>query len=589
LVGAKPANVAFPRLAEVLPVTMMVPAPRSSMAGAASWVMCKSPRALTRKFCSRSFATVATSGQSSLYPPTLRPVARFFSRACAPRLLLSMLVVVAVLAGDARASEPWSVLAPLEVARQDVALATLGGEIYVIGGLLASGATAPTVEVYDPVTDSWRFAAQMPAPRHHAAAAVVNGRIYVIGGFVGIGFAEQDSVFEYDPGLDAWSERTPLPSPRGALAAAVIDGVVYAVGGDPTESELVAYDPVADSWTALDDMPTPRHHLAAAAVAGRLYAIGGRSGTLGADAATVEEYDPISTKWTARSPMPTARSGAATAVLGDRVFVFGGEYNADYLFNVYWQTESYHPASDAWIGLTEMPTPRHGIGAAVLGDRIHVAGGAFKDDYAPVDTHEVFEPALDCIADLTDSDGDGILDGCDECNTFVAGQAITVRPVLRLTRILTDAVPDDDRMTFRGSFTLPGSASFETLAPGTDGARILVASMTGAIRIDVALPGGEAWARSGSGKAWKYADGTGSAGGIEKMQIRDRGGKSPNRVQVKLKGVGGDYTIGPSDMAIKVTVILGDAQAAAAGACGETAFVTGNCDFTSKHDKLHCR
>ena len=62
-----------------------------------------------------------------------------------------------------------------------------------------------------------------------------------------------------------------------------------------------------------------------------------------------------------------------------------------------------------------------------------------------------------------------------------------------------------------------------------------------------------------------------------------------NRVQVRLKGVGGDYTIGPSDIAVKVTVVLGDAQAAADDACGETAFVPSDCDFTSKHDKLHCR
>jgi hypothetical protein len=39
-----------------------------------------------------------------------------------------------------------------------------------------------------------------------------------------------------------------------------------------------------------------------------------------------------------------------------------------------------------------MPTPRHGIGAAVVGDRIHVPGGATSPGLARSDAHEVFQP-----------------------------------------------------------------------------------------------------------------------------------------------------------------------------------------------------
>ena len=37
-----------------------------------------------------------------------------------------------------------------------------------------------------------------------------------------------------------------------------------------------------------------------------------------------------------------------------------------------------------------MPTPRHGIGAAVIGDRIYLPGGANVQGLATVATHEAY-------------------------------------------------------------------------------------------------------------------------------------------------------------------------------------------------------
>ncbi len=42
---------------------------------------------------------------------------------------------------------------------------------------------------------------------------------------------------------------------------------------------------------------------------------------------------------------------------------------------VFGQMESYDAATDGWQSHAPMPTPRHAVGAAVLGDWIHVAGG----------------------------------------------------------------------------------------------------------------------------------------------------------------------------------------------------------------------
>ena len=37
--------------------------------------------------------------------------------------------------------------------------------------------------------------------------------------------------------------------------------------------------------------------------------------------------------------------------------------------------ESYHPEANTWQQHAPMPTPRHAVGAALIGDWVYVAGG----------------------------------------------------------------------------------------------------------------------------------------------------------------------------------------------------------------------
>lgn len=186
-----------------------------------------------------------------------------------PRLALA-LVVLPVLLPDLGAAQSWKVRAPLQEARQEVAVAELDGGIYVIGGFRADGSVADTVEVYDTNTDACSFAPPLPVSVHHAAAAAVGGRLYVFGGWSDPFLTPLDAVHVFDPGSGedgAWTAGAPMPAARGALAAAVLDGLVYTAGGSPAarEQDFAVYDPVADEWTELPPMPTPRNHLGLAA------------------------------------------------------------------------------------------------------------------------------------------------------------------------------------------------------------------------------------------------------------------------------------------------------------------------------------
>jgi N-acetylneuraminic acid mutarotase len=283
------------------------------------------------------------------------------------------------------AGERWVTLAPLMAPRQEVGVAELTGQIYVVGGFNSAGMTVNTVEVYDTITNTWRPAAPLPRPLDHPAAVAVAGKVYVLGGF-SPGIGATNGTFEYDSALNTWAAKAPMPTSRGALAVAVLDNKILAVGGarGSAVSDFAIYDPATDVWTQLPPMPTAREHLTAGAIGGKFYAISGRSGQGNLNA--VEEYDPATNTWSRKTPIPTPRSGIAGAVANNRLYVFGGELRPGVFNNV----ESYDPATDTWATHTPMPVPRHGINAVAIGNKIFVPGGATVQGFGATSAHDAF-------------------------------------------------------------------------------------------------------------------------------------------------------------------------------------------------------
>ena len=283
----------------------------------------------------------------------------------------------------------WIALESLQQPRQEVAVAAVNGLVYVLGGIGATAALA-SVEEYDPRTNQWRFVAPMPETLHHQAAAVVDDMLYVIGGYRTLAFDATDSVYRYDLRTNSWTRVASLPAPRAALAAVTIDGLIYAVGGVPGGRALHSYNPRTDQWTALAPMPTAREHLAAAAIGGKLYVAGGR---FPANLDAFEVYDPVTNRWTTLPPLPTARGGLGAAAVGSRIYVFGGEGNGASPTGVFAENESYDVETNTWRTELPMPTPRHGIGAAVIDGRIYLPGGATLQGFGAVSAHDAFVPS----------------------------------------------------------------------------------------------------------------------------------------------------------------------------------------------------
>ena len=287
----------------------------------------------------------------------------------------------------------WSTHAPLSLGpRQEMGVAALAGQVFVVGGFDASGQPVATVESYDPTTDRWTPRASLPAPLHHVNLAALNGKLYLVGGLSGSSFTASGTTLVYDPALDSWSPLTSMPggTERGASGVASLDGRIVVAGGlrGVSVTDASVFDPQANTWAPLQPLAVARDHLAAATVGGRVYAVTGRAN--GVLKAALEVLDATNGTWSRRADIPTARGGVAAAELSGRLVVLGGEGNRADPAGVFHETESYDPASDSWRTDTPMRTGRHGIGAAVLGNRLFVPGGASREGFGAVAVNESF-------------------------------------------------------------------------------------------------------------------------------------------------------------------------------------------------------
>ena len=282
----------------------------------------------------------------------------------------------------------WEAHAALPTRRQEILPAVLGDRIFLVGGI--SGVDFPSadvlasVDIYTPATDTWTTAAPLPFPRHHVAVASAGGTLYAFGGFTGV-FPNQwealDDVLAYDEATDAWTPRSPLPHPRGEHAAETFGGKIYVFGGrDPATGQVAAldiYDPSTDTWTSGPPLPEPRVHTATAVGDSLIYVVGGRVIGTGSteNVATVHAFSPASGQWHGLADLPSPRGGAAAGILGDHLVLVGGE-SLDPLL-VYGSTYIYDRVANSWtLGtLAGMPVPVHGTGAVTYNEALYVLGG----------------------------------------------------------------------------------------------------------------------------------------------------------------------------------------------------------------------
>ena len=280
-------------------------------------------------------------------------------------------------------------------ARSECSLVAVNGKLYLIGG---DGPAEP-VEVYDPKTNSWTKKATAPVVMHHLQAVAYNDKIYVLDAFYDGQFPTQAPMpnsYSYDTKTDTWNKLAKIPEDRRRAGAgeAEYNGKLYLVCGithghsSGTNAMFDEYDPATNTWKILPDAPHIRDHSMAVVIGDKLYAVGGRN-TSYRDPNNVipffrqvmldvDCYDFKTGTWSTLAVKLPMGTGGGTAVnLKGKLFYIGGERATDTEPNSARKDVYFlDPATqDQWTKATDVNMARNGVGGAVIGDKIYIAGG----------------------------------------------------------------------------------------------------------------------------------------------------------------------------------------------------------------------
>jgi N-acetylneuraminic acid mutarotase len=191
---------------------------------------------------------------------------------------------------------------------------------------------------------------------------------------------------------DRWVALRDAPLERTEVAAARVGRFVYVVGGfessDGTTSAAVErYDLRADRWQGMRDMPLALNHPTAVAYRGRVYVHGGYAAAGGLEDPTTAllRFDPERNRWRRLASSATPRAAHAAAVIGDRLYVAGGANDSGSLRSL----EVYSFRSDRWTRGPSFPGPaRNHTGGVASGGRFYVVAGRDAGNLAAVDRYD---------------------------------------------------------------------------------------------------------------------------------------------------------------------------------------------------------
>lgn len=152
------------------------------------------------------------------------------------------------------------------------AVGVINDKIYCAGGLSAGNA----MEVYDPATDTWTALPPMKVARHHCGGGVINGKFYVA---AGRGSTASETALEvYDPQTNNWTTLPSVPTARSGVGVAVVNNELYVMGGEGSAGvypHVEVYNPVSNSWRRIQDMQGPRHGIWPSVIGNKIYVQGG--------------------------------------------------------------------------------------------------------------------------------------------------------------------------------------------------------------------------------------------------------------------------------------------------------------------------
>ncbi len=189
-------------------------------------------------------------------------------------------------------------IASLRAPRHALASVVVGEKVVVLGGWQAdAGGFLASVEVYDPKQNAWVVAAPFSSASAFLGAASLGGQVFVAGGLRD-GDEVLDRFERWRPGDKEWTALPNLPEGRSRLTLTTHEGRLYAIGGSSRARNVArvdVFDPKTGIWSVAPPLAIARHGHRTVVWRDRLWVIGGygSEGIL----ASVEVLSADGTRW----------------------------------------------------------------------------------------------------------------------------------------------------------------------------------------------------------------------------------------------------------------------------------------------------
>jgi hypothetical protein len=207
----------------------------------------------------------------------------------------------------------------LAVATHDAAASPFGTSAMIFGG--GEAVTIDKVQTF--TSQGSQVVGKLPQPRSDLAVATIGGRTYVLGGYDGK--SDQADVLVTTDGVN-YKVVTQLPTPVRYAGVAAVGTTIYLVGGEHNgaqTAQIQAVDVAAGTAKVASNLPVALSHESVFVLGGTMFLAGGRSG--GAVRNQVDVIDVATGGLTRAGLLPRAAADMAMGQIGSEVYLFGGE------------------------------------------------------------------------------------------------------------------------------------------------------------------------------------------------------------------------------------------------------------------------
>jgi len=266
---------------------------------------------------------------------------------------------------------------------------SVGKLIFALISIVSIFFYTPTTSAQVTSTGSWQTLisnAGNAIGREENAYVQAGNKFYLLGGRGIV------PVQEYNPTTKTWTNKANIPIEMNHFQAITLNGLIYVVGamngGFPNEVPLASiyiYNPVTDKWIIGPSIPQARRRGSAGVVVynNKIYVISGiTNGHWNGWVNWFDEYDPATNTWKTLPNAPRARDHFHAAVINDKIYVAGGRRSSTSTGQTFELTipeiDVYNFSTGIWSTLpssSNIPTPRAGGGTVALGNELVVIGG----------------------------------------------------------------------------------------------------------------------------------------------------------------------------------------------------------------------